>query len=180
MKRVAKSMNVSEPEDYVSVSEAARMIQCSRSKVYRYIKEGRLSSERVSRTLRLRRNEVQHLQADLSENRRAKVPTRQQAHTPSEFASITIHVQIRPGKQEELEKRLAVAGTEQRYTFTGSVARYILEDDESIEMMLIWNKAEMPDATIWQFELQTFQQAFADVLDWESATFSFGNILRHI
>ena len=123
-------------EDYVSVGEAARIIQCSRSKVYRYIKKGRLSSYRVSRTLRLPKNEVQQLQASLSKDAQAKAPTKKQSYGPGEFVATTIHVPIWPGKQEELEKRLAADEVEQRYTFTGSTARYILGDDESIEIIL--------------------------------------------
>src|SRR5258707_5942733 len=101
MKRVANGMDVSESEDYVSVGEAARIIQCSRSKVYRYIKKGRLSSYRVSSTLRLPKNEVQQLQASLSKDAQAKAPTKKQSYGPGEFVATTIHVPIWPGKQEE-------------------------------------------------------------------------------
>ncbi len=173
-------MNVLEPEDSVSVSEAARMIQCSRSKVYRYIKEGRLSSYKVSHMLRLPKKEVQQLQVGLSEDMHAKASPKKPRYRPGEFVSTTIHVQIWPGKQEELERRLAIDEREQRYTFTGSVARYILGDNASIEIILIWNKAEIPDEAIWQSDLQLFQQAFADLLSWESATLSCENVLRHI
>ena len=38
----------------------------------------------------------------------------------------------------------------------------------------------MPDEAIWRSDLQLFQQAFADLLAWESATVSFENVLRHI
>lgn len=179
MKRMANTMDIPESEDSVSVSEAARMIQCSRSKVYQYIKEGRLSSYRVSRMLRLPKKEVQQFQASLPGDVRAKTSLRKQSDHSGDFVATTIHVPIRPGKRKELEKQFAAEEVEQRYTFTGSVSRYILGDDESIEIILIWNKAEMPDEAIWQSDLQLFQQAFADLLSWESATLSFGNVLRH-
>ena len=168
-------MNIPESENFVSVSEAVQMIGCSRKKVYQYIKEGRLSSCKVGRMLVLPRDEVQQLQLD----RQVKAPPWLPPPHPGELPATTIHVRIRPGKQAELEKRLAAVEEKQKYTFTGSVARYIMGDNESIEIVLIWNKAEMPDEATWQHDLQLFQQAFEDVLDWDTATTSWGNVLRH-
>ncbi len=155
------------------------MIGCSRTKVYRSIKEGRLSSYRVGRMLVLLRDEVQQLQPDPATNGQEKAPPWQPSRHPGELPTTTIHVRILPGKQEDLTKELAVVEAEQQYTFTGSVARYIMGDHESIEIVLIWNKAEMPDESTWQHDFQLFQQAFEGILDWSTATTSWGNVLRH-
>ena len=155
------------------------MIGCSRAKVYRSIKEGRLSSYKVGRMLVLLKDEVQQLQPDPPADGQGKAPPWQPSRHPGELPATTIHVRIRPGKQEDLEKELAVVEAEQQYTFTGSAARYIMGDNESIEIVLIWNKAEMPDETTWQHDLRLFQQAFEDILDWSSATTSWGHVLRH-
>lgn len=172
-------MNIPESELFVSVSEAAHIIGCSRKKVYRYIKEGRLLSSRVGRILVLRRDEVQQLLPDSPEKEQRKAPPWQSPRSSEELLATIIHVQIQPGKQEELEEQLAIVEAEQQYTFGGSLARYIMGDNESIEIVLIWNRADMPEERTWCQDIRLFQRAFAGILDWNTATISRGHVLHH-
>lgn len=53
------------------------------------------------------------------------------------------------------------------------------EHGKMLRILLIWKNTEMPDETTRQQDLHRFQQAFADVLDWETADYSFDDVLLH-
>ncbi len=55
-----------------------------------------------------------------------------------------------------------------------------MEDDKGeLEIVLTWKNTEMPNETMRQEDLRSFQRAFADVLDWDTATYALKKILLH-
>lgn len=171
-------MNIPESETFLSVSEAVRLLGCSRSKVYQYIKEGRLSSHRIGRLLVLLRTEVEQLQAKLTGSAPALAPHWQMDEVES-LPALVVRVRIKSEHRETLEERLLAVEAEQLYPFRGSVTRYVIGDSDEIELVVVWRSSEMPDEETWRGDLQVFQQAFADVVDWKTASLSWGTILYH-
>lgn len=171
-------VNIPALPGYVSVQEAAGIIGCSESRIYQYIKAGRLSARRIGHTLVLPLQEVQNFQRIPAGRQRENAPLWRRYRSRSKLLATTIQVQVRPGMQEKLQEKIKNIEPHD-HTFTGNVARYIIEKDEAVKIILIWKSTEMPDEATRQQDLRSFQQAFADVLDWGTAKYSFNDVLLH-
>jgi len=174
MDGMAQHMDFPDLSDYISVSEASRLIGCSTKRVYQYVGEGRLSAHRIGRRmLILQRDEVQQFQPGPSGQRRAKAPPWRTYHSRGKLFITTIDVPIRPGKRDEVKERLAAVGVEQRHTFTRNVWRTVVARSESIRIEIVWKNTEIPDETTRQRDLRSFQQDFEDLLEWDAAISTF-------
>lgn len=171
-------MNVPALPGYVSVQEAAGIIGCSESRIYQYIKSGRLSAQRVGHMLVLPAKEVQSFQRVPAGRQRREAPPWRRYRDRARLFATTVQVQVQPGMQEELRKKLAAVEPEQ-HTFTGNIARYVIGNGDTVQIVLIWKSTEMPDDTTRQQDLSLFQQAFDDVLNWETAKYAFDDVLLH-
>jgi hypothetical protein len=86
-----------------------------------------------------------------------------------------IQVQVRAGQQERLLEKLSTIQKENRHTFAGTVARYILKDSPpftTLSIWLIWKASEMPDEVTRQRDFEAFKAELADELQWETAHIS--------
>lgn len=160
------------------MKEAAEMLGCSTVRVYQYIDSGLLSAQKVGRLTILPKKEVEQFRPHPSGRLRSKAPAwRTYRSHVTLFASV-IQVQIRQNQQSALLKKLKAIRSD-AHTFTGTIARYILGDNEALLIFLVWKDTEMPDEAARQQELLLFQQEFADVLDWETAHICTKDVLRH-
>lgn len=171
--------DISEAPELITVNQAAEIIQCSSKRVYQYIDEGRLSARKFGHQWALSREEVQKFQPGPSGRMRSKEPPWHVYRGQSKLFMTTIEVPIRPGMYETLREKLKQAEQQQTHTFTANVARYICEHGKTLRILLLWKNTEMPDETTRQRDLHLFQQEFADVLDWETADYSFDDVLLH-
>lgn len=175
---MTESMNIPNLPGYVSVREAAEIIGCSDKRVYQFVTSGRLPARRIGHMLVLPIEEVQRFHPGPSGRTRAKAPPWRVYRSGGKLFVTTIQVHIRAGMREKLLAKLAAIKPE-THTFTGNIARYIVESGETVQIMLIWKNTEMPDDSTRQQDLRLFQRAFADVLDWETANYSFDDVLLH-
>jgi len=163
---------------YVSVREAASIIGCTDQRIYQYVRSGRISAQRIGHILALPLEEVQNFQPGPAGRQRGKASPWRSYRSRGKLLATSIQVHIHPGMRDKLQEKLKAIKPDE-YTFTGNVARYILSNTDTIQILLIWKNTEMPDDTTRQQDLRLFQQAFADVLDWETATYSFDDIWLH-
>jgi excisionase family DNA binding protein len=164
----------------VSVHEAAKIIGCSESRVYQYVRSGRLPARKFGKnTLALPIDEVQNFRR-VPAGRQGEAPPWRRYRNQARLLVTTIDVRVCPGMQEEMQKKFNTIENEAyTYTFTKTIARYISKRGETIRIMLIWKDTEMPDDTTRQQDLHLFQQAFADILDWETAEYSLDDVVVH-
>jgi excisionase family DNA binding protein len=172
-------MNASALSGYITVQEAAEIIGCSKSRIYQYVKSGRLPAQRMGPMLFLPAEQVKKFRRGPAGRQRGVAPPWRRYRNQARLLATVIHVHIRPGMLEELQKKLDQLFEERTHTFTANVARSIMEDKGVLEIILVWKSTEMPDETTRQQDLHAFQLAFEDVLDWDTATYALKKMLLH-
>ena len=166
---------------YVSVKEAADLLGISDKRVYYYVTTGRLSAQRVGNTLVLPLEKVKQFKPG-SSGRRIKISPWRSYKGHSTLLITEIRAQIRIGQHDRLIGKLQAIEQEHVHLFPGTVARYVSQDDSSCtaaHILLMWKDTEMPDELARLNDMTAFQDALADVLDWETATFHCFKVLLH-
>lgn len=172
-------MNIHTLSGYITVQEAADIIGCSKSRVYQYVKSGRLSAQRMGPMLFLSAEEVKRFRRGPAGRQRGVAPPWRRYRNQARLLATVIHVSIRPGMQKKLQEKLDRLFEEHTHTFTANVTRSIMEDNGVLEIVIIWKNTEMPDEATRQQDLHAFQLAFADILDWDTATYALKKLLLH-
>jgi excisionase family DNA binding protein len=167
--------------DYFTVEEAARIIGCSKSRIYQYVKSGRLSAQRMGPMLFLSPTEVKtfHNTNPHGRQRGNAPPWRAFKQGALKLLATVITIHIFPGMEEKVQAMLLEDLKKQKHIFTVNVARYIMEDSGVLEIVLVWKNTEMPGEITRQHDLQAFRQAFEDVLDWSTATYALKKVWLH-
>ena len=167
---------------YVSVKEAAEILNISDKMVYFYIESRRLHAVRASNLLLISTDELEKFKQRSVGRPRTKTPGWRISTKDNLLFVITINVKIRSGRHDSLTKKLEEIRKNGNHCFAGTVARYIIHyhsSPDSIEIQLVWKTSIMPDETTRQQALAAFQQELADVLDWQSARYEDGTVLMH-
>jgi excisionase family DNA binding protein len=160
---------------HVPVKEAAEMLGVSEDRVLQHIKATRLPGHMVQGRYMIPLEAVEQFKLNPPGRLRTKAPTWRVYHARSKLLGMDIQVQVRAGQQERLLEKLSTIQKENRHTFTGTVARYILKDSPSftsLSIWLIWKASEMPDEVKRQRDFEAFKAELADVLQWETAYIS--------
>src|SRR2546425_6567210 len=179
---MAKDSDTSNTRDFVTTSEAAEALGVSYYTVYEYIREKRLVAEMIGGIYMLPKKSVEEFKAKPTGRTRAKPPPWRVYRAGAKVRSMEIQVQIFEGQQATLKAKLDAARDGQQHVFPGTMQRYIFEDEASpsrVTILLIWKDTEMPDEAVLYRALEVFQAAFADVLNWETATYTVKRALLH-
>ena len=154
--------------EYVSIKEAAKMLGVSDKRVYAYIEDGRLPAVRAAHVIMIPIEEVKKFKPKISGRPRKNTPAWRTSPEENTLLTTTIVVPVQADQRERLQRRLDELKQEGEHVFPGTIARYI-----------IWRRTTMPQEAERAEALDQFQQALADVLDWESAKYHDGQILLH-
>jgi len=168
---MAKEDNLDFP-GYVTTKKAAEMLGVSYYRVYEYIKAGRLPVKRAGHMLFVPVEAIEQFQTGASGRTRTQPPAWRVYRSGIKLLGTDIEVRVRTGQEKKAVDKLKTVYEDQQHTFTGSIARFVFEDETSpatLSIWLIWKDSEMPDKATQQRELAAFQAAFSDVLDWETA-----------
>jgi excisionase family DNA binding protein len=160
---------------YVSVREAAEIINVSESRLYEFIREKRLPSYKIGNTLALAQADLEAFKRNPTGRLRKGPPKWRAYRGGGQLFTTVIEMRVRPGERERLLKKLEAIRKEERHTLTGSIARYILLDrvtHDMLTILLMWKDSEMPDQDIHEQELAAFRAELADVVDWDTAQIS--------
>jgi excisionase family DNA binding protein len=167
---------------YVSIKEAADMLGVSDKRVYQYVRTGRLSAQRVGHILILPTEEINKFKPSPSGRVRTKAPSWRSYRSRGTLLVTNIHVQVRSDQQTKLVEKLKSIQKADRFTFPGTVARYLVKGDTAlttIQIVLVWKTTEMPDEATRKHDWEAFQDELNDMLDWKTAQYSMNEALIH-
>ena len=167
---------------YVSIKEAAKILGISPNRVYRYVEEGRLPSAKAAHVIMIPLDAVENFKAQLSGRPRTSIPLWEISPEDNTLLSTLISVQVRKGQERRLMKKLEEIRDEKQHLFFGTIARFIVESEQHpgrMQILLIWRRTMMPDEAQREQALAEFQQALADVLEWDNADYDAGKVVMH-
>ena len=157
---------------HVSVKEAARMLGISYDRAYQHVKAGRLASKKVGGKHMIPIQAVEDFKGNPPGRVRAEPPDWRVYRSRVKISATDIEVQVCSGQEERVVAKFVAIQQAQRHTFTGTIARFVLEHESNpaiVSIWLVWKDTEMPDESLVQREFEAFKTEFADVLDWETA-----------
>jgi len=167
---------------YVTIKDAAKILGISANRVYTYVEEGRLPSAQAAHVIMIPLEALEDFKPQLSGRPRTSVPTWRISPEENALLATSILVRVRNNQHSRLLRRLEDVRREKQHLFPGTIARYMIESKrypEYIEILLVWRNVVMPDEAAYSRWLNEFQQAFNDVLDWETAQYDTGRVIMH-
>jgi excisionase family DNA binding protein len=167
---------------YVSVKEAAEILNVTDKMVYLYIEQKRLPAVRASNVLLIAVDELEKFQQRSVGRPRTKTPPWRISSGDNALFVTSINVQIRENQQVDFTKKLREIRQSALHDFLGTVSRYIIQYQSSpdrIEILLIWKTSVAPDQETRQQALEAFRQALDDVVDWTTARYDDGTVFMH-
>lgn len=160
---------------YVSIKQAAEMLGITDKRVYRYIDLGRLPAFKTGGVFLLAVEDVQRFKLNPPGRTRSVPPRWRVYHARSSVFMTEMHVSVRVGQQNRLLEKLEEMQRMNRHVFPGTIARYIVKGNPELTMVhifLIWKDTEMPNESDRQQHLKSFEEDFADILQWETAHYT--------
>jgi excisionase family DNA binding protein len=179
---MSKEDNIPDLKNFVSIKDAAKMLGLAYKTVYEYVTEGRIKAARISDVILIPIAEVENFKPNISGRPRSSIPLWRISPEDNTLLQTSISVQIRDGKQALFRQRLEEIRRKKDHLFPGTIARYIVGSRQHpglVEMTFIWRSSVMPDEKLRHEALQAFQQALADVVDWDTANYDDGPIFMH-
>ena len=167
---------------YVSVKEAAHHLGISERRVYFYIETRRLPAVRAADVLLVSLTDLHAFQRQHAGRPRQQTPPWRLSSSANTQHMTSIVVPIRSGQVQALRQRLLEIKRHNHHLFPGTVARYISEPNdqqEPLEIILIWRQTVMPDEVEREEALHAFRQDFEDLLLWNDAQYHHGTIFLH-
>ena len=167
---------------YVSIKQAAEMLGITDKRVYRYIDLGRLPAYKSGGVFLLAEEDVRLFKLNPPGRTRRVPPQWRMYSRRSKVLATEIRVPVRAGQQERLIEKLAEIQVTNRYTFPGTIARYLIQGNPqltSLHLVLIWKDTEMPDESIRERELKAFQSELTEMVEWEHAHSSTNEALLY-
>ena len=168
--------------EYVSIKEAAEMLHISDKTLYAYVEDRRIKAMRAGNTLMIPIAEIQNFQFRGAGRPRTTIPAWYIAKKENTLFALSIEVQVRKGQERHLASRLEEIRRSKEFTFPGTVARYLMADEqkpERVEMVLIWKKSIMPAEAEREQALENFRHALDDVFDWSTARYRYDKVYMH-
>lgn len=158
------------------------MLGISERRVRLYIEMKRLPAVRAADVLMIPSENVENFERKIvGRPRKNTLAWRISSVENTQFTTF-ISVQMHLHQEKQLAQRLEEIRSGGQHIFPGTVVRYVVRSQSiprQIEIMLVWRSTVMPGETERERALEAFQQALADVLDWETAEYNNGEVLMH-
>jgi|SRR5579859_2733546 len=167
---------------YVTIKEAAKILNLSDKRVYEYVEDGRLSSVWASHVIMIPLDEVQNFKPNISGRPRKSVPLWHISPDDNLLLSTLILVRMKSGQQNTLMQKLEEIRQTKQHLFPGTIGRYFIGDGtgiEPVQILLIWRSSVVPDVATREQNLQAFREALDEVLDWGTAEYHHGRVFMH-
>ncbi len=165
---------------YVSIKQAADILGITDKRVYRYIDLGRLPAYKSGGAFLLAEEDVRRFKLNPPGRTRTGPPSWRVPNERSRILATDIYVQVRDGQQNRLVEMFQAIQKANQHTFPGTIARYIVKGDEeltTVHLFLVWKDIQNNTALLTHPELLAFQEALADVVDWETAQYSTNEVI---
>jgi predicted transcriptional regulator len=167
---------------YVSIKEAAKMLGISERRVRLYIEMKRLPAVRAADVLMIPSEGVKNFERKIvGRPRKNLLAWRISSVENTQFMTF-ISVQMQPHQEKQLAQRLEEIRSSGQHVFPGTVVRYVMRSKtipQQVEIVLVWRSTVMPGEAERGQALEAFQQALADVLDWNTAQYNSGEVMMH-
>ena len=174
--------NIPEMPGYVSVKQAAEMLDVSDTRIYFFIEQKRLHAVWAANAFIIPLEEVQNFKRSNVGRPRKNTPAWRISTDENTQYMTLIFVQLRPGQLDAFVQKLEEMRKRGLHSFPGTVARYIVGDNQKSERVIItfvWRGTVMPDEATREEHLPAFREALCDVLDWEAAEYHQGRAFMH-
>ncbi len=158
------------------------MLGISDKRVYEYVGQGRLSGMWAADVIMLPLDEVQKFRRRSAGRPRKHNPAWRISSGENTQYVTSISVQIRTDQQHALLKKLEEIKRRGHHLFPGTIIRCIVESEDvpgQIQISLTWRKSVMPGRAEREQAIEAFRQTLNDVLDWNTAHYSNGQVLMH-
>lgn len=169
-------------QDYLSIKEAAKILNISDKMVYFYVENRRIKAVRAGNNIMIPVAEIEEFQFRATGRPRTTIPTWKISRKENTLFALSIEVRVHKGLEGQLARRLEEIRQSKEFTFPGTVARYIVvsqDDPRQVEIMLIWKKSIMPAEAEREQALEDFRHALADLFDWHTAHYKPGQVAMH-
>jgi excisionase family DNA binding protein len=164
---------------YITVREVADLLGVSKRSVYGYLEMGKLQGMRVGNLLVVDAEQVRGFTRATTGRPRTREPQWHQSIAENTQYVTTIEVQTRQGQQARLVRKLEEIRKQRKHLFPGTVARYVIDKQDGIEIILVWRKVVMPPAEERAAALDLLRGDLAEVLEWESAVICEQEVIMH-
>jgi excisionase family DNA binding protein len=167
---------------YVTVKEAAKILNTSEKMVYFYIENKRLSAVRAANLLLISEGELENFRQQSVGRPRTRTPSWRIPTKDNTLLVTSIQVKLQKGQRDRLIKKLREIQENDLHTFSGTIARYVVMYEVSpdeIEILLIWKANTAPDQLSANKDLDDFQKEFSNILDWSTAVYKHGKALMN-
>lgn len=162
---------------YVPLKVASGILGISEDRILQHIHAGRFpSAMKVEGRYLIQEEDIGAFQSNPPGRTRKKPVKWRKFKGRARVFSIQIQVRVLVGQQELFNQKLQQLLDDQEYQFPGTMRRYIFKNTAAPDLVtinLLWKSNEMPGETVRANQLETFQSAFADVLDWDTAQITF-------
>jgi excisionase family DNA binding protein len=168
--------------EYVSIKEAAEILNLSANRVYEFVMEGRLSGVRAADVIMIPLEEVKQFKRGSTGRPRKNQAKWRLSSRLDALITTLIFVSMYDGKQGAFAEKLAEIRQKETHTLSGTIARFVMMSDTTpnqVQILLIWRSSLMPEWTDLERELDALRQELADVLDWDTAQYSHGKVFMH-
>lgn len=158
--------------DYIGAKEAAYRLNITQNRVYEHIREERLRARKFGKVYHILEEDVANFQPRPTGRKRSKAVPWHTFTGDVQLLITMIDVQIRPGQREALREKLRAIYMDQHHLFPGTMARYVLLDDEAtnnLTIWLVWKSTDVPAGKEYDNLLKRFKEDTAQVLDWATA-----------
>ncbi|QBD78681.1 DNA-binding protein [Ktedonosporobacter rubrisoli] len=165
---------IPEMPGFISTQQAANILGVTQQRIHQYITEQRLEAYRAGSIILVSEQSVREFKPHLTGRPRKRKVSWRVYRGESLVLATEIEVRVRPGQQTRLAEKLQSIRQAERHIFTGSIARYILEDSATSDLVsiwLVWKDSELPEPAQQERELAAFRAELDDVLDWQTARY---------
>ncbi len=174
--------NIPDIKEYVSIKDAAKMLNLAYTTVHEYVTEGRIPAVRASDVILIPLDAVKNFKPNISGRPRKSTPIWRMSPEDNTLLMTSIRLQVQINRQDMLMQKLEKIKQERLHVFPGTIARYIASNEmppKTVEIVLIWRSSVMPNESAREEALEEFRQTLADELDWSNAQYKDSNILLH-
>lgn len=168
--------------EYVSIKEAAEILNLSANRVYEFVMEGRLSGVRAADVIMIPLEEVQQFKRGSTGRPRKNQPKWRISSKLDALLTTLISVSMHQDKQDILDEKLSEIRQGEKYIFPGTISRYMILSNtipNQVQILLIWRSSLIPDQAERERELEALRQELAEVFDWSTAQYNHGTVFMH-
>lgn len=170
-------------DNFLTVGEAAQLLGMTYKTTHRHVMKGNLKGTKKGGRYLIPRSSLENFQRSLAGRPRTSVPQWRFSPEGNRLIATSVEAELRAGIPpehfEEVLERVKRSGS---HLFEGTVARYILSDEQQprrVQFLFFWRETVMPEQASIARSLADLGKALDEVLAWETAHHSTHQVWMH-